>query len=90
MLKKFLLHYSKELIVGTTGGAQLLSVFNMSLLFSVQNIKMCAHKTANNINIDVISSPVGSLCHTHGVVRRPSFVIRRISCVIFTHHNYQK
>ena len=31
----------------------------------------------------VVSSPVVSLCHTHGVVRRPSSVV----CV---HHNYQK
>ena len=27
------------------------------------------------------SSPVGSLCHTRGVVRRPSSVIRRVSSV---------
>ena len=37
-----------------------------------------------------ISSPVGSLCHTRGVVRRPSFVVRRTSCVVCVHHNYQK
>ena len=31
----------------------------------------------------LFSSPVGSLCHTHGVVRRPS-------CVVCVHHNYKK
>ena len=31
----------------------------------------------------IFSSPVGSLCHTRGVVRRPS-------CVVCVHHNYQK
>ena len=29
----------------------------------------------------VFSSPVGSLCHTPGVVRRPSYVVRRPSSV---------
>ena len=29
----------------------------------------------------IFSSPVGSLCHTRGVVRRPSFVVRRVSSV---------
>ena len=29
----------------------------------------------------VFSSPVGSLCHTRGVARRPSFVVRRVSSV---------
>ena len=28
-----------------------------------------------------VSSPVGSLCHTPGVVRRPSSVVRRVSSV---------
>ena len=31
----------------------------------------------------VFSSPVGSLCHTHGIVRR-------MACVLFAHHNCQK
>ena len=39
---------------------------------------------------DFISSPVGSLCHTRGVVRRPSSVVCRMSCVVCVHHNYQK
>ena len=30
----------------------------------------------------IISSPVGSLCHTRGVVRRPSSVVRRPSYVV--------
>ena len=29
----------------------------------------------------IFSSPVGSLCHTRGVVRRPAFVVRRVSSV---------
>ena len=28
------------------------------------------------------SSPVGSLCHTRGIVRRPSFVVYHTSCVV--------
>ena len=36
------------------------------------------------------SSPVGSLCHTPGVVRRQSYVVHRPSCVVCVHHNYQK
>ena len=31
------------------------------------------------------SSPVGSLCHTRGVVRCPSFVVRRTSCANVHH-----
>ena len=31
--------------------------------------------------ITIFSSPVGSLCHTRGVVRRPSFVFRSPSYV---------
>ena len=33
------------------------------------------------ITIPFFSSPVGSLCHTPGVVRRPSSVVRRLSSV---------
>ena len=29
----------------------------------------------------IFGSPVGSLCHTRGVVRRPSSVVRRVSSV---------
>ena len=34
------------------------------------------------IMIYLVSSPVGSLCHTRGIVRRPSFVVRRPASVV--------
>ena len=37
---------------------------------------------AERKHYDIFSSPVGSLCHTRGVVRRPSFVVRRLSYVL--------
>ena len=33
------------------------------------------------VSLVIFSSPVGSLCHTRGVVRRPSCVVRRVSSV---------
>ena len=35
-----------------------------------------------NCHLIIFSSPVGSLCHTRGVVRRPSSVVRRPSYVV--------
>ena len=40
-------------------------------------------------HMPLFSSPVGSLCHTRGVVRRPSSVVCRVSsvCTITTRNN---
>ena len=41
-----------------------------------------AKKINNMFLSSFFSSPVGSLCHTRGVVRRPAFVVRRPSYVV--------
>ena len=41
-----------------------------------------AKKINNMFLSSFFSSPVGSLCHTRGVVRRPSSVVRRPSYVV--------
>ena len=40
------------------------------------------HELVIKVSACIFSSPVGSLCHTHGVVRRPSSVVRRPSYVV--------
>ena len=39
---------------------------------------MCAYTVSLSFQILLVSSPVGSLRHTPGVVRRPSFVVCRV------------
>ena len=70
-------------LVGWTGSKH----FNRSLRLYAQrelNMKLSSHGLydVNKVTILFFSSPVGSLCHTHGAVRRPSFVVRRPSYVV--------
>ena len=62
-----------------------LRVFNDTPVTSSSSFKQEFLHRLDNITCmaKLFSSPVGSLCHTRGVVRRPS-------CVVCVHHNYQK
>ena len=62
-----------------------LRVFNDTPVTSSSSFKQEFLHRLDNITCiaKLFSSPVGSLCHTCGVVRRPS-------CVVCVHHNYQK
>ena len=53
-----------------------------SIKFHLKTLAVQIHDEAD---ASLFSSPVGSLCHTRGVVRRPSFVVRRTSCVVCVH-----
>ena len=55
----------------------------MSRLFSMfkGTINTCMSVTADFTICDAIDQNQESLCHTRGVVRRPVFVVRRVSSV---------
>ena len=44
-----------------------------------KNILVLDYNLQTKNNPEIVSSPVGSLCHTPGVVRHPSYAIRHVS-----------